>query len=201
MCPSYPWLWCCWESPHPWKRGWSPAVGGAGGCDPGSSRTALMPGSWRLTQSSSPSPSPRVSDSTSCDYRGSGTWRGRRERILLEGGTDGWSREGRGGQTDGNTSLRGGGGQRVRSHHIVNQLDVARSVCVRATHLNTSCSITSSQYKPMRVRKSASDTVPNWRDTQTKLITTVEAFSLILLPLTDRNQQSCTANMAENEFE
>lgn len=66
------------------------------------------------------------------------------------------------------------GGERVRAHHVINQLDVARSVCVHATHLNTSCSITSSQYKPMRVRKSASDTVPNWRDTQMKHVTTTE---------------------------
>jgi len=80
---SYPWRWCCWESPHPWKIGWIPAVGAAGGCDRASSRTALMPGSWLLTQSSSPSPQQHASDSTSCDYRGSGTWGGKRERIPL----------------------------------------------------------------------------------------------------------------------
>lgn len=88
-CCSYPWHWCCCrESLHPWKRGWSPAVGWAVGCDRESSRTVLMPEFWRLRPSSSPAPSPRVSDSTWCDYRGSGTWGGRWEQILSKG-TDG----------------------------------------------------------------------------------------------------------------
>lgn len=51
-----------------------------------------MPGSWMLTPSSSPSPSPHVSDSTSCDYKGSGTWGGRQERVLL-GEINGWQQE------------------------------------------------------------------------------------------------------------
>lgn len=81
--PFYLWHRCYWQLLHLWKRGWSPAVWGEGGCDLGSSRMESMPGSWPLTPSSSPSPSPHVSDSTSCDYRGSGTWGGRWERIVL----------------------------------------------------------------------------------------------------------------------
>lgn len=156
---SYLWRWCCWESLHPWKRGWSPAVGGAGGCDQESSRTALMPGSWPLTQSSSPSPSPHASDSTSCDCRGSGTWGGRWERILLGKPTGG--------------RRRGGGTRGCVSRQMVTQVCTVGANQIRCTrfhdwrksvsgtHLNMSCSITSSQYKPMRVRKSAKDTMPN----------------------------------------
>lgn len=86
---------------------------------------ALTPGSWRLKQSSSPSPSQRVSDSTLCDYRGSGTWRGRWEQILL-GKTTGGRRREEDEQTDGNTSLHGGR-QRVEAHHFINQLGVPAS--------------------------------------------------------------------------
>lgn len=103
--PSYPRHLCCWGSLAPWRRGWSPAVGEAGGCDRESSRTALMPGSWTPMPSRSPSPSPRVSDSASCDYRGSGTCEGRREQIPLgENDGGGVSR-----QMEGQVRMVGGG--------------------------------------------------------------------------------------------
>lgn len=135
----------CWESPDPWRRGWSPAGGEAGGCDLVSSRTALMPVSWTPMSSRSPAPSPRASDSTSCDYKGSGTC-GEWEGHIWLGKVMGWEGRGEG----------GGEGVWLRGHR--------GRVCV--THLNISCSITSSQYKPINVRNSARDTVPSWGEIQ-----------------------------------
>lgn len=66
----------CQESLRPWKTEWSPADGVAAGCDRESSRMALTPGFSLLRPNSSPAPSLHVSDSASCDYRGSGTWGG-----------------------------------------------------------------------------------------------------------------------------
>lgn len=155
---SYPWCWCCWGSLHPLRRGWSPAVGGEGGCDQGSSRTALKPGSWLRTPSSSPSPSPRASDSTSCDYRGSGTWGG-------EAGTDPVRRGSRRWEGGGAEVWRAGGQMAALISTVggTQRLLMASQSNEAATHLRTSCSITSSQYRPIMVRKSARDTVPSCR--------------------------------------
>lgn len=86
----------------PWRRGWTPVVLKAAGCGPASSRTELELRSLPRTLSSSLSPSPLVSDSASCDYRGSGTCQDKRRDILLKPGSGSSMREsGRG--TDGNT--------------------------------------------------------------------------------------------------
>lgn len=63
----------------------------------------------------------------------------------------------------------------MKAHQVINQLDAPgfeTGISLCATHLKMSCSITSSQYKPMRVRKSANDTVPSWRDTRKQVFIT-----------------------------
>lgn len=81
MLLNYLYCWSCLEFPHAWKKGWNQAVGGAGGCDQGSNRKASAPGSWLPTLSRSPSPSPLVSDSASCDCRGPGICRGGQKDV------------------------------------------------------------------------------------------------------------------------